>query len=114
MLNGILVLLLSQLAGEAVAHGSGLGIPGPVLGMAMLAVALLVRPSLQAVVAPVAGALLSNLSLLFVPAAVGVVQVLPLLASEGLAIGVAVVVSTVASLVVTALAFRAVVRLRGE
>ena len=113
MLNGILILLASQLLGEALARGSGIGIPGPVLGMALLAAALLLRPGLQAVVGPVAAALLSNLSLLFVPAAVGVVQVLPLLATEGLAIGVAVVVSTMASLIVTALTFRAVVRLRG-
>lgn len=113
MLNGILVLLSSQLAGEAVARGSGIGIPGPVLGMAMLAAALLLRPKLHEVVGPVAQALLSNLSLLFVPAAVGVVQVLPLLATEGVAIGAAVLVSTVVSLVVTALTFRAIVRLRG-
>jgi putative effector of murein hydrolase LrgA (UPF0299 family) len=112
VLNGILLLLISQLAGEALARGSGIGIPGPVLGMAMLATALLLWPRLQAVVAPVAAVLLSNLSLLFVPAAVGVVQVLPLLASEGLAIGVSVVVSTIASLIVTAFTFRAVVRLR--
>jgi len=112
VLNGILLLLMSQLAGEALARGSGIGIPGPVLGMAMLAAALLLWPRLQGVVAPVAAVLLSNLSLLFVPAAVGVVQVLPLLASEGLAIGVSVVVSTIASLIVTALTFRAVVRLR--
>lgn len=113
MLNGILVLLACQLAGEAIARGFGIGVPGPVLGLAMLAVALVLRPGLQGVVAPVAAGLLSNLSLLFVPAAVGVVQVLPLLASEGVVIGTAVVVSTVLSLVVTALTFRAVVRLRG-
>ena len=113
MLKGVLLLLLAQLAGEAVAYVSGLGIPGPVLGMALLAGVLLLRPSLHGVVAPVATTLLSNLSLLFVPAAVGVVQVLPLLASEGVAIGAAVAVSTVASLIVTALVFRAVVRLRG-
>jgi holin-like protein len=94
VLNGILLLLISQLAGEALARGSGIGIPGPVLGMAMLAAALLLWPRLQAVVAPVAAVLL------------------PLLASEGLAIGVSVVVSTIASLIVTAFTFRAVVRLR--
>jgi putative effector of murein hydrolase LrgA (UPF0299 family) len=64
-------------------------------------------------VGPVAGGLLANLSLLFVPAAVGVVQVLPLLKQEGAAIAAGVVVSTVASLIVTALTFRAVVRMRG-
>ena len=113
MLNGLLILLTCQLSGEAVARGAGIGVPGPVLGMAMLTAILLWRPALTAAVTPVAGALLSNLSLLFVPAAVGVVQVLPLLASEGAAIGVALVVSTVASLIVTAVTFRAVVRWLG-
>ena len=108
-----MLLLGSQLAGEALAYVLGLSVPGPVLGMAMLAVLLLIRPGLHNVVAPVATALLSNLSLLFIPAAVGVVQVLPLLASEGVAIGTALVVSTIASLVVTALTFRAVTRLIG-
>ena len=114
MLHGLLMLLGCQLVGEAVTRGLGLGLPGPVLGMALLAAWLAWRPSLHGMVAPVAGGLLGNLSLLFVPAAVGVVQVLPLLAREGVAIAAAVLVSTVASLVVTALTFRAVVRLTGE
>ena len=113
MLNGLLMLLACQLAGEVVTRGVGLGIPGPVFGLALLALLLLCRPSLHGTVGPVAGTLLANLSLLFVPAAVGVVQVLPLLAREGAAIAAAILVSTFASLVVTALTFRAVVRLQG-
>ena len=113
MLRGLLLLLACQLVGEAVARELLLPVPGPVLGLAMLAALLLARPRLHATVAPVANTLLSNLSLLFVPAAVGVVQVLPLLRTEGVAIGVALVVSTIAALVVTALTFRAVARLRG-
>lgn len=113
MLKGLLLLLACQLVGEAVTRELLLPVPGPVLGLAMLAVLLLARPSLHATVGPVANTLLSNLSLLFVPAAVGVVQVLPLLRTEGVAIGAAVVVSTVAALVVTALTFRAVARLLG-
>lgn len=113
MLNGILILLACQLAGEALAHGTPIGIPGPVLGLALLAIILIARPTLHTVVAPVATTLLSNLSLLFIPAAVGVVQVLPLLAKEGAAIAAAILVSTLASLIVTALTFRAVVRLLG-
>ncbi len=113
MLNGVLLLLACQLVGEAVARGAGLSVPGPVLGLALLAILLLRRPALHATVGPVAATLLSNLSLLFVPAAVGVVQLLPLLASEGLAIAGAILVSTAASLVATALTFRAVARLVG-
>ncbi len=113
MLHGLLLLLACQLTGEALARGLGLSIPGPVLGLVLLALLLLWRPCLHDVTAPVAGALLSNLSLLFIPAAVGVVQVLPLLATEGVAIAAAILVSTFASLVVTALTFRGVVRLLG-
>lgn len=112
MLRGLLLLLAAQLAGEALARGLHLPIPGPVLGLAMLALLLLARPGLHGTVGSVAGTLLSNLSLLFVPAAVGVVQVLPLLRREGVAIAAAVLVSTVAALVVTALTFRAVARLQ--
>lgn len=114
MLNGILLLLVCQLAGEAIARAGGLTVPGPVIGLALLAALLLWRPRLQQVAAPVAQTLLSNLSLLFIPAAVGVVQVLPLLAREGVAIAAAILASTVASLIVTALVFRAVVRLQGN
>ena len=110
MLKGLLLLLACQLAGEAVVHALGLPIPGPVLGLALLAALLVWRPALHGVAGSVAGTLLSNLSLLFVPAAVGVVQVLPLLAAEGVAIGVALVGSTLLSLVVTALTFRALAR----
>ena len=113
MLNGLLLLLSCQLAGEVLARGLHLPVPGPVLGLALLATLLLARPRLHATVAPVATGLLSNLSLLFVPAAVGVVTVLPLLRTEGVAIGAALVASTLAALVVTALTFRAVSRRLG-
>jgi holin-like protein len=114
VLHGILMLLACQLAGEAVARGLGLSVPGPVLGMALLAAGLALLPGLRRVVEPVATALLRNLSLLFVPAAVGVLQVLPELASQGVAIAAAILISTVVSLAVTALAFRAVVKLMGD
>jgi holin-like protein len=114
VLNGILALLACQLAGEVAARGLSLSVPGPVLGMALLAVGLAASAALRRAVEPVATALLRNLSLLFVPAAVGVVQVLPQLAGQGLAIAASILVSTVAALAVTALVFRAVVRLMGE
>ena len=112
MLNGLLMLLACQLAGEAMTNAAGLSLPGPVLGLLLLAALLLWRPALHGTVGPVATALLANLSLLFIPAAVGVVQVLPLLAREGLAIAAALLVSTVAALAATALTFRAVARLQ--
>lgn len=114
VLHGILALLAFQLAGEALARGLGLTVPGPVLGLALLAPCLATLPALRRAVEPVAAALLRHLSLLFVPAAVGVVQVLPQVAGQGLAIAASILISTVAALAVTALAFRAVAKLTGS
>jgi holin-like protein len=113
MLIAITALLLFQLAGEAIARGLGLAIPGAVIGLVLLAVAIAASTRLRGTVEETAAALIRHMSLLFVPAAVGIVQQLPRLEAEGLAIGTALVVSTVAALVVTALTFRAVVQLLG-
>jgi holin-like protein len=113
MLVGITLLLLAQLLGEALTRGLGLGVPGPVVGLALMAAALLLAPRLRPVVDPAANSLLRHLSLLFVPAAVGIVQYLPLLRAEGLAIAASILLSTFAALVVTALVFRGVSKLMG-
>jgi holin-like protein len=55
--------------------------------------------------------LLSHLSLLFVPAGVGVVQELDLLASHGIAIILVLALSVVITLLATVLTFRLVSRL---
>ncbi len=106
MLSAFAILLGFQLLGEVLARGLHLGIPGPVIGMILLAVACLLSPRLRLATEAAARVLLSNLSLLFLPAAVGVVQFLPLLKTEGLAIGAAIVGSTILALAVTALVFR--------
>lgn len=108
MLPALATLILFQLAGEIIGHGLGLPVPGPVVGFVLLAVALLASPRLRGAVSPTANTLLGYLSLLFVPAAVGVVQFLPLLRAELLPIVVALLVSTWLGMLVTALVFRAV------
>ena len=57
--------------------------------------------------------LLGSLSLLFVPAGVGVVQYLGLLGEHGVAIAAALVVSTIATLLATVGAFLLVKRMIG-
>ena len=113
MLIALLVLLGSQLIGESVTRLLGLTIPGPVLGLVLLAVAAAASARVRDAVEPTATGLLRHLSLLFVPSGVGIVQHLPRLVSEGAAIGAAVIVSTVATLAVTALTFQAVARRLG-
>lgn len=106
MLAALSILLGFQLLGEVIARALHLGVPGPVIGLSLLAVACVASRRLRETTETAARVLLSNLSLLFLPAAVGVVQFLPLLKTEGLAIGAAVVGSTVLALAVTALVFR--------
>lgn len=122
MLIGLFLILVCQLVGEAITRGTGLPVPGPVLGMGLMFVLLvlpegrspLARRTREESVPGVCRALLANLSLLFVPAGVGVVQRLDLLAVHGIGYAVTLVGSTIIGLVVTALVFRFTARLMGS
>ncbi|MGL5117379.1 MAG: CidA/LrgA family protein [Beijerinckiaceae bacterium] len=113
MLEALLILFASQLAGEAAARLLALSVPGPVIGMVLLLLGLRIRAALRPDAMSVKSEplgiattfILANLSLLFVPAGVGIIAHLPVLASHGLGLLVALVVSTLLSLVVTALTF---------
>lgn len=110
-----LALLLSfQLLGEVAAQTLALPLPGPVLGMAGLVVTFIVFPSLATRMADTANGLLAHLSLLFVPAGVGVITHLDLLADHGIALIAALVLSTLAAMFVAVFTFVAVARLVGS
>lgn len=113
----VTALLLCQLAGEVIVLAlrqiyPALAFPGPVVGMALMFLLLLWRNGPGASLDATAGGILRNLSLLFVPAAVGIVQYGPVLSEFGLALAVALVASTVLTLLVTVGVFLLVVRLR--
>jgi holin-like protein len=76
-----------------------------VVGLALLAAAITWR-GVPAALHETAQGLLRNLSLLFVPAGVGIVVQAGAIAEYWLAIAVSLLVSTVATLAVTALVFR--------
>jgi holin-like protein len=103
MIPALAVLLVCQLIGEALVRSLAAPVPGPVVGMALLLAALMARPSLLGAVKPTAQTLLQHLSLLFVPAGVGVMLHLQRLGDEALAIGVALVLSTLVGLASAAL-----------
>lgn len=105
LLAGFTWLLLFQCGGEALVRLAGLPIPGPVAGMALLAAALLIRRNPPAAMATAADGLARHLSLLFVPAGVGVMLHVARLADEWLPIVVALGVSTVLAIAATALTF---------
>ncbi|MBU4520336.1 MAG: CidA/LrgA family protein [Gammaproteobacteria bacterium] len=98
MIPALATLLVFQLIGEALVRALAAPVPGPVVGMALLLLALVLRPSLLGAIQPTAQTLLQHLSLLFVPAGVGVMLHLQRLGDEALAIGVALVLSTLVGL----------------
>ena len=109
VLQGLAILLTLQSLGEALSRLLRLPYPGPVIGMALLLVALR-WPAVQQRVQTVANILLGHLSLLFVPVGVGVVTQLGLVAEHGLRLLLVIVVSTWIGLAVTALVLQLLVR----
>ena len=101
MLNALTVLLLCQFAGEIITNAGGLPVPGPVLGMGLLLGLLIRRGRVDPPMTGTAQALLQNLSLLFVPAGVGVITQLDVLGANWLPIAVSIAVSTLLGLAVT-------------
>lgn len=102
MMRGLLLLLLCQLAGEAVAQALGIPVPGGVIGMLILFVGLLVHRGVPEDLEKTSQVVLKPLSLYFVPASVGIMTMGPLLAQEGLRIGIVMVLSTIIPLVLCA------------
>ena len=105
-LGFITLLLVFQLVGEVISKGLDLPLPGPVVGMALLFLALVIKGDVPDGLKDTAGGLLKHLSLLFVPAGVGVMLHLHMIRDEWLPISVALVVSTVATIAVTALVMK--------
>jgi holin-like protein len=114
MIASLSLILLCQLGGEVFVRGLTLPMPGPVVGLLLLLVLLLARdrfkvlargPLQQDGVENASRGLLAHLSLLFVPAGVGVVQKLDLIAEHGVAIIVILAISVVVTLLVTVATF---------
>jgi holin-like protein len=101
-INGITLLLLYQLAGEICVLLLGLPLPGPVLGMIMLLITLIIRGRVDESLDGSSTALLSHLSLLFVPAGVGIMVHFERIAGEWLPITVALLLSTLVTMAATA------------
>ena len=106
MLSAITQLLLFQLAGELLARGLELPVPGPVLGMVLLFAMLVLRGGVDGELQHTAQSLLQHLSLLFVPAGAGIMLHLHRVADEWLPLTLSLLVSTFVTLAVTALVMR--------
>ena len=101
MVRGLTYLLLFQLCGEIFSRSLDLPIPGNVMGMGLLLFGLIVGWFDVKWIEEAAELLLSNMTLFFVPAGVGVMVYSDLIAAEWLPITVATVVSTFVVMAVT-------------
>lgn len=110
MLIGLLTLLLCQLFGEWIVLALGLPVPGPVVGMVLLLAGLIFKREVPDLIRQPAEGLLRHLALLFVPAGVGLMVHGKLIAEEWLVILVALVVSTLITILVTALVLKRLTR----
>lgn len=106
-----------QLLGEFIVRAFALPLPGPVLGMFLLFVALVLRGGgggkggkdagdVPKPIGAAADGLLGHLSLLFVPASVGLMRYFDLLAANALTLVLALSISTVLAMAATAFTFR--------
>ena len=106
MIHVLSTLLLYQLVGELIVRAFALPIPGPVIGMALLFAVLSMRGGPDETLQTTSQTLLSHLSLLFVPAGVGIIVHLSRVADEWPALLAALLVSTFVSMAVTALVMK--------
>jgi len=102
VLQVLALLLACQLAGEVVTHAANLPAPGPVLGMVFLLLGLLALRRVPSALERTSRGLLDNLSLLFIPAGVGVIRHLEILRAQWLPILASIVGSTVLAMLVAA------------
>ena len=127
MIVSLTLILAAQLVGEVAGRAAGLPVPGPVIGMALLLVFLALRdragPRAARVLPPplvdgglegTAKGLLAHLSIMFVPAGVGIVGKLDVVAAHGPALAAVLLVSVTLTLTVTVLTFVAVARRVGD
>ena len=101
MVRGFALLLLFQLLGELISRLGDLPLPGNVLGMGLLLLALLGNLVKVDWLEEAAELLLSNMAMFFVPAGVGVMVYGDLIAREWLPITAATIVSTFVVMAVT-------------
>ncbi|MBL6879417.1 MAG: CidA/LrgA family protein [Burkholderiales bacterium] len=113
MLTAIFTILVLQLIGEVLQKYFDLAIPGPVIGLMLMLLTLMmtnskklnVLASLRTEIINTSEKLLRYLSLLFVPIGVGVVMHLQLLEMQLLRLLVVIVLGTMSTMIFTSLIF---------
>lgn len=106
MISGLVQILFFQCLGELISKFALPTLPGPVIGLVLLIIWLVLRKGINPELATVADGFSQYFGLLFVPAAVGVVLFLPQLKTHALAIVSALVVSVILTIATSAILVR--------
>ena len=105
LLGGAVALLTAQLVGTAIVQGMDIPVPGAIAGLLLMLLALAIAGGVPDGLGKLSDLLLRHLNLFFVPAGVGLMAHLGLLARDGGPLMIALVVSTLAGLVVAGFVF---------
>ncbi|QZA79698.1 CidA/LrgA family protein [Deefgea piscis] len=103
MLYGLSIIFLALVSGELLRQLFQLPIPAVVIGMLLLTAWCIVRRGAEQRVVYASEGLLRYLGILFVPAGVGLIELGDKLKSQGVAMVVTILISTVITLLVTGL-----------
>ncbi|BDB25382.1 murein hydrolase transporter LrgA [Cupriavidus sp. TA19] len=114
MLQTFAILLVFQSVGEVISYALRLPVPGPVLGMILLFGWLVFDDRLLPIIQGTTSELLKHLSLLFVPAGVGIMVHANRIEGEWMPILVALVISTWLAIATTAVVTRMLMRKRTD
>ena len=106
MIYGLVQIFIWQGLGELISKFLLPNIPGPVIGLLLLLGFLITKGEINQPLGMVADTFRQHLGLLFVPASVGVILFLPDLKTHALAVTLALLVSVVLTIAVTALVLK--------
>lgn len=102
MLRALVILFTCLFAGNLLNRLTGVPVPGPVIGLLIMLAILVLSGGPDQPLKQIGDGLLRNMSILFVPAGVGLMTQLPALEHDATAIGVAILVSTALGMTATA------------
>ncbi len=102
MIYAMAALVLLQMAGEILARWWGVPVPGPLLGMALMLIALCLLQRLPVPLGRLSSRLLAHLMLLFMPSVVAIMTQVDRISLEWLPFVAACVGATAVTTVVTA------------
>ena len=102
MLKGIIVLLVFQFLGECIARLFELLVPGPVIGMVLLLIFLMIKKGSFESLDNAVSIHLKYLPLLFIPAAMGIITQVDIISKEFWAITISLLFGTIVALAFTA------------